>query len=139
MAITIMNADDRFCTDTPCAVTASGKVGSARFTRFCTSTCASCGSVPMSKYTVSVMSPVEELDEFMYIMLSAPLTCCSIGAATFCATTSALAPGYLVLTVMDGGVMSGNCATGSAVSATRPPTTMMIDSTDAKIGRSIKK
>ncbi|CAG2154761.1 hypothetical protein D3C87_1309870 [compost metagenome] len=59
--MTIMNADDRFWTDTPCLVTASGSVGSARFTRFCTSTWASDGSVPISKYTVSVMLPVDEL------------------------------------------------------------------------------
>jgi hypothetical protein len=93
MAITIMKADDRFCTDTPCAVTSLGRNGNAKFTRFCTSTWASDGSVPILKYTVSVMLPVDELVEFMYIMLSAPFTCCSIGAATFCAMMSELAPG----------------------------------------------
>ena len=88
-----MKACDFFATETPWLLTADGSVGSARFTRFCTSTCASEGSVPISKKTDSVMFPVELDVEFMYIMRSAPLTCCSIGAATFCDTTSELAPG----------------------------------------------
>jgi len=49
--------------------------------------------VPISKNTESVTLPVELAVELMYIMLSAPLTCCSSGAATFWDTTSALAPG----------------------------------------------
>ncbi len=79
----IMKAEERFCTDTPCNCTTAGNCGSARLTRFCTSTCASEGLVPISKKTVSVMDPVEELVEYMYSMLSAPLTCCSMGEATF--------------------------------------------------------
>ena len=60
-----MNADDFFCTDTPCACTDSGNCGSARFTRFCTSTCASDGSVPISKNAVIVIRPVDELVDDM--------------------------------------------------------------------------
>jgi hypothetical protein len=63
--MTIMNADDFFCTCTPCAVTAEGSCGSARLTRFCTSTCASSGSRPISKNTLRVRLPVAELEEFM--------------------------------------------------------------------------
>ena len=37
--------------------------------------------------------PEDELDEDMYMSLSAPFTCCSIGDATFCAAISAEAPG----------------------------------------------
>ncbi len=93
MATTTMKAADFLATLTPCALTAWGSVGRARLTRFCTSTWASDGSVPISKKIDSVTLPVELEVEFMYIMPSAPLTCCSIGAATFCDTTSALAPG----------------------------------------------
>ena len=47
----------------------------------------------MLKNTFRFMLPVEELDEYMYIRLFTLLTCCSMGAATLCDTTSALAPG----------------------------------------------
>src|SRR3974377_2166976 len=72
-------------------------------------------------------------------MLSTPLICCSIGATTVVATTSALAPGYCPETVIVGGAISGYCATGSRVKATTPRITMTIDTTEAKIGRSMKK
>src|SRR5947209_8645178 len=75
----------------------------------------------------------------MYIMPSTPFTCCSMGAATVSATTSALAPGKLADTSMVGGAISGYCATGSVTSVTRPASVTMIDSTDAKIGRLMKK
>src|SRR5712675_2445858 len=74
----------------------------------------------------------------MYIMPSTPLTCCSIGAATVSATTSALAPGYDADTSTVGGAMSGYCATGSVRMAIAPPSTMTMDSTEAKIGRLMK-
>ena len=44
---------------------------------------------------------------------STPLIACSIGTPIVAATTSALAPGYRVLTWMVGGTISGYCATGS--------------------------
>ena len=72
-------------------------------------------------------------------MFSTPLTCCSIGAATVSATTWALAPGYEQDTCTVGGVMSGYWAIGSEGIATPPASTMTIDSTAAKIGRSMKK
>src|SRR6478609_5184340 len=75
----------------------------------------------------------------MYIMPSTPLTCCSIGAATVSATTWALAPGYEADTSTVGGAISGYWATGRVNSAMLPPSTMTIDSTEAKIGRLMKK
>ncbi|MNE51390.1 hypothetical protein D3C80_1460170 [compost metagenome] len=60
-----MNADDFFCTWMPWFCTAEGSWGRARLTRFCTSTWARDGSVPISKNTLRVMLPVAELDEFM--------------------------------------------------------------------------
>src|SRR4051794_35324754 len=74
----------------------------------------------------------------MYIMFSTPLTCCSMGAATVSATTWALAPGYDADTSTVGGAMSGYCATGRLTMAMPPPSTMTMDSTEAKIGRLMK-
>ena len=72
-------------------------------------------------------------------MFSTPLICCSIGVTTVAATTSALAPGYCPDTVIVGGAISGYCATGRRQNATPPRITKTIDTTEAKIGRSIKK
>src|SRR5512141_469201 len=72
-------------------------------------------------------------------MFSTPLICCSIGVTTVEATTSALAPGYWPDTVMVGGAISGYCATGSRKNATPPRITNTIETTEAKIGRLIKK
>src|SRR5580700_5207638 len=72
-------------------------------------------------------------------MFSTPLICCSIGVATVAATTSALAPGYWPETLMIGGAISGYCATGSRENDTPPRMTNTIETTAAKIGRSIKK
>src|SRR5260370_762044 len=72
-------------------------------------------------------------------MFSTPLMPCSSGATTVLATTSALAPGYCPLTRTTGGAMSGYCATGSRVTATVPTITKTIETTAAKIGRSMKK
>src|SRR5882672_10833783 len=72
-------------------------------------------------------------------MFSTPLIPCSSGATTVLATTSALAPGYCPLTRTSGGAMSGYCAKGSRVTATAPMITMTIETTAAKIGRSMKK
>ena len=44
---------------------------------------------------------------------STPLIACSSGTPMVAATTSALAPGYRVLTWMVGGTISGYWATGS--------------------------
>ena len=64
-AISIMIEDDFFCTDTPSCCTAEGSVGRARFTRFCTCTCATSGSVFSVKNTVSDSCPVDELVDVM--------------------------------------------------------------------------
>src|SRR4051794_2963936 len=71
-------------------------------------------------------------------MPSTPLTCCSIGAATVSETTWALAPGYLQLTVTEGGAIWGYWASGRLNMAMPPASVMTIDRTDAKIGRSMK-
>src|SRR5438874_2372078 len=72
-------------------------------------------------------------------MFSTPLICCSIGVTTVAATTSALAPGYWPDTVIVGGAISGYWATGRRLNATPPRITKIIETTEAKIGRSIKK
>src|SRR5215813_3554477 len=72
-------------------------------------------------------------------MFSTPLICSSIGATTVEATTSALAPGYWPVTLMIGGAISGYCAIGSRTNATTPRITKTIETTEAKIGRSMKK
>src|SRR3954447_20371142 len=71
-------------------------------------------------------------------MPSTPLTCCSIGAATVSETTWALAPGYLQLTVTEGGAIWGYWASGRLNRAMPPASVMTIDRTAAKIGRSMK-
>jgi hypothetical protein len=55
------------------------------------------------------------------------------------ATMSALAPGYWPATLMIGGAISGYCATGSRANDTAPKITKTIETTAAKIGRSMKK
>src|ERR1051325_5068051 len=79
-----------------------------------------------------------EFDD-MYSMFSTPLTCCSSGVTTVVATTSALAPGYWPETLMIGGAISGYCAIGRRENETPPRMTKTIETTAAKIGRSIKK
>src|ERR1700688_1071485 len=72
-------------------------------------------------------------------MFSTPLICCSIGVTTVEDTTSALAPGYCPTMVIVGGAISGYCATGRRRNATPPRITKMIETTEAKIGRLMKK
>src|ERR1700731_4764773 len=71
-------------------------------------------------------------------MPSTPLICSSIGVATVSAITFGLAPGYCARTTTVGGATSGYSEIGSAGSDSRPPRKISIDSTPAKIGRSIK-
>src|SRR5207244_11729419 len=63
----------------------------------------------------------------------------SIGAATVLATSLALAPGYAADTSTVGGAISGYWAIGSVNNAMLPPSVMTMDSTEAKIGRLMKK
>src|SRR5262245_60243064 len=71
-------------------------------------------------------------------MLSTPLTCCSIGVATDCSTTSADAPGYVVSTRIVGGESSGYCSMESFCSVARPTRTITIEMTIATVGRLMK-
>src|SRR5262249_20379508 len=61
------------------------------------------------------------------------------GWAMVCCTVLALAPGKTADTCTVGGVMSGYWATGRPTTLTTPAIVMTIDSTLAKIGRSMKK
>src|SRR5215510_4856849 len=72
-------------------------------------------------------------------IFSTPLICCSIGVTTVEATTSALAPGYCPVTLITGGAISGYCAIGRRENDTPPTITKTIETTAAKIGRSMKK
>src|SRR6202048_4272497 len=75
----------------------------------------------------------------MYSMSCEPLTCCSMEAATDCDTTSALAPGKLVVTVTWGGTTCGYWAIGRLTAASAPTRIMSRAMTVEKTGRSIKK
>src|SRR5215470_7713293 len=72
-------------------------------------------------------------------MLSTPFTSCSIGVATVSDSTCADAPGYTARILTVGGAISGYSETGSARCMIAPAIVRMIDSTAAKIGRSMKK
>src|SRR6478735_7826788 len=71
-------------------------------------------------------------------MPSTPLIASSSGVATVSAITFGLAPGYTVRTTTDGGTTSGYSLIGSSGIAIRPAAKITIDSTAAKIGRSMK-
>ena len=68
-------------------------------------------------------------------MSSTPFTSFSIGVVTVCSTTTALAPGKVVLTDTVGGVMSGIDSTGRVGIEITPRITMTIAMTSAKTGR----
>ena len=80
-------------TVTPIWRTCSGRRGSARATRFWTSTWAVSRSVPGLKVTVTLTTPSAVEDDCRYSMFSTPFTSCSIGAATVSDRVSAEAPG----------------------------------------------
>src|ERR671912_83361 len=71
-------------------------------------------------------------------MPSTPLIDSSSGVATVSASTFGLAPGYCARTTTDGGTTSGYSEIGSTRMARRPARKIRIDSTPAKIGRSMK-
>ena len=93
METTIRMLGLTFLVVTPCAMTSWASRDWACPTRFWVSVLAVSRSVPTSKVTLSCMRPSPELSDFMYSMWSTPLICCSMGVATDCSTTSALAPG----------------------------------------------
>jgi hypothetical protein len=71
-------------------------------------------------------------------MFSTPLICSSSGEATVWAIVSGLAPGKLARTWMVGGTTSGYSLIGSICIDRSPAMVMTIDSTVAKMGRSMK-
>src|SRR5712671_403441 len=95
-------------------------------------------SVSESNVTVSSVVLSLAFVDCMYNMLSTPFICCSIGLATACSMVMASAPGYVVATMIWGGTISGNCASGSPRIETTPTITVMMAMTIATIGRSIK-
>src|SRR4030095_12510580 len=72
-------------------------------------------------------------------MSSTPLISCSSGAATVSAITLGFRPGYWARACTEGGTTSWYWLIGSCHTAMAPIRKMMIDSTAAKIGRSMKK
>src|SRR5262245_13753196 len=90
--------------------------------------------------TTSIDKEPSPIDwETMYNMLSTPFTSCSIGVATVSDNTWADAPGYTARILTVGGAISGYSETGSPRCTIAPAIVRMIDSTAAKIGRSMKK
>src|SRR5262245_54160034 len=71
-------------------------------------------------------------------MSSTPLIASSSGVATVSAITFGFAPGYTVRTTTDGGTTSGYSPIGSSGIAISPAAKITIESTAAKIGRSMK-
>src|ERR1700683_2036873 len=136
---TIIRSGELLVTVTPILRTSAGSRGCAMATRFCTCTWAISRLVPRSNDTAMENLPSAVEFDDMYNMFSTPLICCSIGVTTVAATTSALAPGYCPETLMIGGAISGYCATGSRENDTPPRITNTIETTAAKIGRSMKK
>src|SRR6185436_16877387 len=96
------------------------------------------GFVSTSKVTVSVIVPSLALVDCMYSMSSTPLICCSSGVATDCSIVCASAPVYVVLTIICGGTMSGNWATGNPAIATNPTITVTMAITIATTGLLMK-
>ena len=61
----------------------------------------------------------------------------SRGAITDFCTVSADAPGYAVITITVGGAMSGNCSIGRVFMLISPTSTMTMDITAERTGRSM--
>src|SRR6266850_608993 len=122
----------------PNCVTSGGRLACASANRFCTFTWSVLTSVSESNVTVSCVVLSLAFVDCMYNMLSTPFICCSIGLATACSMVMASAPGYVVATMIWGGTISGNCASGSPRMETTPTITVMMAMTIATIGRSTK-
>src|SRR5690606_37340074 len=102
-------------------------------------TVASSGSVPGLKVAVSCSTPSEPATDLTYIRSSTPVIASSSGVATVSEITLGLAPGYTLRTTTEGGTTSGYSPIGSSGIEIRPAAKITIDSTAAKIGRSMKK
>src|SRR5438552_12921090 len=72
-------------------------------------------------------------------MYGRPLLAFSVREARLSPSVSAEAPGYTACTVTTGGAISGYCAIGSERIDARPASTMKVEMTAAKSGRSMKK
>ena len=129
---------DCFCVVTPKLTTSDGSRESAWLTRFCTCTWAASGSVPGRNVMVICNTPSDPATDFMYIMFSTPLICSSNGVETVSAITLGFAPGYIARTMTAGGTTSGYSLIGKMGIAINPAAKITIDSTAAKIGRSMK-
>ena len=134
----MLSAGELLRTEIPVRRTSSGKRGSASATRFCTSTWARSRSVPTSNVTVSCIVPSLIACDVIYSMLSTPFTSCSIGVATVSAIVCALAPGYVAVTTTVGGAISGWRSIGRFSAAMIPTTMIVIETTAASTGRSVK-
>ena len=104
-----------FRTVSPKRFTASGNVGSATLTLFCTSSVAILISVPTSKFTVILLCPLLVLLLLIYVMPGVPFTCVSIAVVVVCSTVCASAPVKLPDIETVGGEISGYCATGRLI------------------------
>ena len=129
---------ERFCITRPVRRTSSGKRGRAIFTRLLTLKVAWSTSVPTSKVAVIVNVPLESALELKYSRSSTPLSCSSMGAATVFARVSALAPGKVAVINTVGGAICGYCSMGNCIAAASPARKMIMDTTDAKMGRVMK-
>src|SRR5262245_33737289 len=138
-AITWRKDEEPFSTETPWRRVSCGRRGSTCLTRLLTLSAAVSTFAPISKVTWISTVPLDVEVELMYSMFSTPLIWFSRGAATVCSSTWAEAPGYTARTVTTGGAISGYCAIGSTRMPASPAITMKIESTAAKIGRSMKK
>ncbi|EEF58872.1 hypothetical protein Cflav_PD1705 [Pedosphaera parvula Ellin514] len=136
---TIVKSGDCLIVVTPRRRTSSGNFGKACETRFCTCTCALSTSVPNANVTVRVMTPSPVAWENIYNEFSTPLTACSNGAATVSEIVLGLAPGYVAITTMVGGTISGYSLIGNRNIDIKPSRKIIIDNTPAKIGRLMKK
>src|SRR6187549_3560808 len=101
-----------FLTVRPKRLTASGNVGSATLTRFCTSSVAILISVPTSKFTVIPLCPLLVLLLVMYVMPGVPFTCVSMAVVVVCSTVWASAPVKFPEMDTVGGEILGYCAIG---------------------------
>src|SRR5437763_8205812 len=123
----------------PCCMTARGRRASTRLMRFCTSTEARLESVPGMKLAMISTWPSESLVDSKFRMPAAPFSSSSIRRVTLLYRFSGEAPGYEVLTEMEGGAMIGYCATASSGIEMAPIRQMNSATTQAKTGRSMKK
>ena len=111
---------------------------SAFLRRFCTSTCARFGSVPGLKVTLSSALPLE-LEEPKYSRFLAPDNSSSMTLVTVSAMVLAEAPGYVAMMEICGGATFGNCDTERLGMASKPARVIKMATTQANLGRSIKK